>query len=128
MQAPANANLAPPGDYMLFLLNSDGVPSVGKLVRIAAPADTTGPTVTVTAPTAGSTVTNIISVSATAGDDTGVVGVQFKLDGANLEAEDVVGPVLRFVGHASGRQRLAHPHGSCARRRRQRDHVGARRR
>ena len=29
VQAPANANLAPPGDYMLFLLNGNGVPSVG---------------------------------------------------------------------------------------------------
>ncbi len=92
VQAPSNANLAPPGDYMLFLLNSNGVPSVGKLVRIAAPADTAGPTVALTTPTAGSTVSNIISVSATAGDDTGVVGVQFKLDGANLEAEDVSAP------------------------------------
>ena len=29
VQAPANANLAPPGDYMLFLVNTNGVPSVG---------------------------------------------------------------------------------------------------
>ena len=29
MQAPANANLAPPGDYMLFLVDTNGVPSVG---------------------------------------------------------------------------------------------------
>ena len=26
---PANANLAPPGDYMLFLVDANGVPSVG---------------------------------------------------------------------------------------------------
>jgi hypothetical protein len=32
--APANANLAPPGDYMLFLVNGDGVPSVAKIVRV----------------------------------------------------------------------------------------------
>jgi hypothetical protein len=35
--APANANLAPPGYYMLFLLNSSGVPSVAKFVRLPAP-------------------------------------------------------------------------------------------
>ena len=29
VQAPANANLAPPGDYMLFLVDTNGVPSVG---------------------------------------------------------------------------------------------------
>ena len=34
--APANANLAPPGDYMLFVLNADGVPSVARWVRLAA--------------------------------------------------------------------------------------------
>ncbi len=32
--APANANLAPPGDYMLFILNRNNVPSTGKVVRI----------------------------------------------------------------------------------------------
>jgi hypothetical protein len=34
VDAPANANLAPPGYYMLFLLNARGVPSVGEFVRI----------------------------------------------------------------------------------------------
>jgi hypothetical protein len=34
LQAPANGNLAPPGHYMLFLVNSSGVPSLGKIVRI----------------------------------------------------------------------------------------------
>ncbi len=32
--APANANLAPPGYYMLFILNRNGVPSAGKIVRV----------------------------------------------------------------------------------------------
>ncbi len=36
VDAPANANLAPPGYYMLFLLNAQGVPSVGAFVRIGA--------------------------------------------------------------------------------------------
>jgi hypothetical protein len=34
LQAPANGNLAPPGHYILFLVNSSGVPSVGRIVRI----------------------------------------------------------------------------------------------
>jgi galactose oxidase len=33
VRAPANANLAPPGDYMLFILNTNGVPSVASMVR-----------------------------------------------------------------------------------------------
>src|SRR6185295_2311960 len=37
IQAPANANLAPPGYYMLFLLNGAGVPSVAAFVHFAAP-------------------------------------------------------------------------------------------
>jgi hypothetical protein len=32
--APANANLAPPGHYLLFILNRNGVPSAGKIVQI----------------------------------------------------------------------------------------------
>jgi galactose oxidase len=32
--APASPNLAPPGHYILFILNRNGVPSVGKIVHI----------------------------------------------------------------------------------------------
>jgi hypothetical protein len=32
--APANANLCPPGHYMLFVLSKSGVPSVAKIIRI----------------------------------------------------------------------------------------------
>jgi len=32
--APLNPNLAPPGHYMLFLVNSSGVPSLAKVVRV----------------------------------------------------------------------------------------------
>src|SRR6266850_4270931 len=32
--APANANMAPPGYYVLFILNSSGVPSVGAVIQI----------------------------------------------------------------------------------------------
>ena len=38
IQAPANANLAPPGYYMLFLLNSAGVPSIASFVHFDAPS------------------------------------------------------------------------------------------
>jgi hypothetical protein len=33
---PANANLAPPGYYMLFILNGSGVPSVGSIIQISS--------------------------------------------------------------------------------------------
>ena len=32
--APASGNLAPPGDYLLFLVNADGAPSVGRFVNL----------------------------------------------------------------------------------------------
>jgi len=43
--APANANLAPPGYYMLFIVNGNGVPSTAAFVRLGSPAaDTLPPT------------------------------------------------------------------------------------
>jgi glucose/arabinose dehydrogenase len=50
------------------------------------------PAVQLTAPAAGSTVAGAVTVSATASSGTGVAGVQFKLDGQNLGAEDVAAP------------------------------------
>ena len=191
LQAPANANLAPPGHYMLFIVNSAGVPAVAPMVRFPAPyedaippsapgsltangglgsvalswsastdnlgvagydlhrsttagftaspanriaqpsattytdaglaagsyyyrvvardaagnlsapsnqaaatatSDTTAPTVSLTSPAGGATVTGTIIVTAGASDDVGVAGVQFLLDGAVLGAEDTVAP------------------------------------
>jgi hypothetical protein len=36
IQAPANARLAPPGSYMLFLVDSNGVPSVAPMIKLAS--------------------------------------------------------------------------------------------
>jgi len=54
----------------------------------AGPSDSTPPTVSMTGPADGATVSNTITVSATASDNLGVAGVQFLLDGAPLGAED----------------------------------------
>ncbi|OLD56744.1 MAG: hypothetical protein AUI64_01705, partial [Acidobacteria bacterium 13_1_40CM_2_64_6] len=56
------------------------------------PADTTPPTVSMTAPASGATVSTSVTVSANASDNLGVAGVQFTLDGANLGAEDTTSP------------------------------------
>ena len=53
--------------------------------------DTTAPAVSITAPTGG-TVSGSITVSASASDNVGVVGVQFMLDGANLGSEVMASP------------------------------------
>jgi hypothetical protein len=34
--APANPRIAPPGIYMLFVINADGVPSVARMMRVGA--------------------------------------------------------------------------------------------
>jgi Galactose oxidase-like, Early set domain/IPT/TIG domain/Kelch motif len=36
--APANANIAPPGDYLLFIVDGSGVPSIGSIVQLVAGA------------------------------------------------------------------------------------------
>ena len=189
--APANSNIAPPGYYMLFIVNSNGVPSVASFVNFPSPlndtqpptaptnlmasgglgqaslswtgstdnvgvdhyniyrsttsgfspnsgnkvgqstttsyndinvssgtyyylvtamdaagnestpsndasaiitADTTPPTVSITSPANGSTVSGIIFVSANATDNVGVASVQFQLDGANLGSPITTAP------------------------------------
>ena len=57
-----------------------------------AASDTTPPTVSITAPANGTNVAGTFTVSATASDNVGVVGVQFKLDGVNLGAELTAAP------------------------------------
>mgnify|MGYP001565588876 CR=1 FL=1 len=56
------------------------------------PGDTTAPTVSITSPAASATVSGSVTVTATASDNVGVVGVQFKLDTANLGNEDFSSP------------------------------------
>ena len=55
-------------------------------------SDTTGPTVSLTAPMSGATISGTVPVTATASDNVGVAGVQFLLDGNNLGAEDTTAP------------------------------------
>jgi hypothetical protein len=58
----------------------------------APSGDTTPPSVSVTAPANGATVTGTTSVSANASDNVGVVGVQFLVDGTNVGGEDTTSP------------------------------------
>jgi hypothetical protein len=61
-------------------------------LTVLAAHDAAPPTVSLTAPAANATVSGAIPVSAAASDNVGVVGVQFRLDGAPLGAEDVTAP------------------------------------
>src|SRR6266576_2530068 len=66
--------------------------SVTVNVSNGPPPDTTRPSVGITSPANGSTVSNTITVTANASDNVGVVGVQFRVDGGNVGAEDTAAP------------------------------------
>src|SRR5205814_1792362 len=55
-------------------------------------SDITPPTISITAPAGGATVSGTVNVSANAADNVGVVGVQFELDGTNLGTEVTSAP------------------------------------
>lgn len=57
-------------------------------------ADTIPPTVSLTAPGNGATVSGTISLAATAADNIGVAGVQFRVDGAAIGGELATAPYL----------------------------------
>ena len=68
---PANGNLAPPGYYMLFILDANGIPSVAKIVQIAAAVDTQAPTAP-TGITAGGSLGRIDLAWIAATDNVGI--------------------------------------------------------
>ncbi|MGP0593548.1 Ig-like domain-containing protein [Nitrospira sp. T9] len=83
----------PAGTITLGGNGGDGLSMYSVIVKSegGTPGDTTAPTVTLTAPSAG-TVSGTVTVSATADDNVGVTGVQFRLQGANLGPEDPSSP------------------------------------
>jgi hypothetical protein len=55
---PPNGNIAPPGYYMLFLIDNAGVPSVAKFVQVSKAPTDTPPTGTITSPVASTLTIN----------------------------------------------------------------------
>ncbi len=82
------------GSHILTAVARDllGVQYTSNSVTVTVFNDTTPPTVSITAPANGATVSGTINVSADASDDVGVAGVQFLLDGTALGAEDTAAP------------------------------------
>src|SRR5439155_257449 len=82
------------GVHTLTALARDaaGNAATAAVVSVTVANDLTPPTVSITAPAPGASVSGAVTVSATATDNVGVVGVQFKLDGVNLGAEDTAAP------------------------------------
>ena len=86
VSAPVNAKIAPPGYYMIHVLNSAGVPSIAKVIKIPGtasppPGDTTPPSVDVTSPADAATISGpssgvTVAVTGTASDESGGSGIQ----------------------------------------------------
>src|SRR5262245_20412824 len=90
-----NTSAASDGTHVLTAVARDaaGYSTTSAAITVTvANTDTSPPAVALTAPTSGATVTGSITVSASASDNVGVVGVQFQVDGANLGAEDTTAP------------------------------------
>jgi hypothetical protein len=73
---PPNGNIAPPGYYMLFILNSAGVPSVASMVQVSAAGADLAPTGTITSPASNVSITagQSVSYSGTGTDPDGTIG------------------------------------------------------
>jgi Domain of unknown function (DUF1929)/Bacterial Ig domain len=91
--APASANAAPPGFYMLFLIDSAGVPSVARMVNLQA-AGNAPPTAAITSPVDGTAYAwkPTVTIAATASDPDGTVTkVEFR-DGSTVLGQDTTAP------------------------------------
>ena len=83
-------------DWAGLAPNPYAQPSLWKQVQLVGTppplADTTPPSVAITVPSSGATVSGTVTVTANASDNVGVLGVQLRLDGAPLGAEDTTTP------------------------------------
>jgi hypothetical protein len=89
--APANANVAPPGPYMLFIIDANGVPSVASMVSVQGSSP---PAVALTQPADGATFTApaTVNLGATASDADGSVAKVEFFNGAAKLGEDTTAP------------------------------------
>jgi hypothetical protein len=87
-----NSATASEGSHTLSAVARDAAGNTTTSTTVAVTVDNAPPAVAMTAPVNGGNVAGTTAVSATATDSVGVVGVQFKLDGANLGAEDTTSP------------------------------------
>jgi PKD repeat protein len=93
--APPNGNIAPPGYYMLFVLDSAGVPSVARFVRLTASGPNQAPTATITSPETNVTRNpgGSVSFAGTGNDPDGTIGAYaWTFPGGNPGSSSVANP------------------------------------
>src|SRR3954451_4457783 len=88
---PVNANIAPPGMYMLVAVDANGVPSVAKMVTVKG---NLAPSAALTQPANGATFTSpaTVSLAATATDSDGTVAKVEFFNGSTKLGEDTTAP------------------------------------
>jgi hypothetical protein len=99
---PANANVAPPGMYMLVAVDANGVPSVARMVTVKS---NVAPSAALTQPAGGATFTApaTVSLAATASDSDGTVTKVEFFNGAAKLGEDTSAPyTYDWTGVAPG--------------------------
>jgi hypothetical protein len=87
MGFPTPAHTAP--EFGTFIVLPVGAPST---VPPPPPSDTMPPSVSISSPAAGSSVSGTVTVTAVASDNIGVASVQFTLDGVNLGSPITAAP------------------------------------
>ena len=89
--APDNSNIAPPGIYMLFIIDANGVPSLARIVSVQGNSP---PAVTLTQPADGATFSAPATVNlfATASDTDGTVTKIEFFNGTTKLGEDTTAP------------------------------------
>ncbi len=80
------------GTHLLSAVARDAAGVTGTAAPVLVTVDNFPPSVSITAPASGAMVSGTITVSASATDNIGVVGVQFKVDDMYLGAELTTGP------------------------------------
>ena len=92
---PPNGNIAPPGYYMLFILNSAGVPSVAQMVQISMAPGDQPPTGVITSPASNVTTQagQSITFAGTGSDPDGTISsFSWAFPGGNPSSSNLANP------------------------------------
>jgi hypothetical protein len=92
--APSNGSIAPPGYYMLFIVNSAGVPSIASFVQLTAAADLP-PTASITSPPTDVTINpgQLVFFSGTGSDPDGsITAYSWTFPGGNPVSSSLSSP------------------------------------
>jgi galactose oxidase-like protein/PKD domain-containing protein len=97
--APPSGNIAPPGYYMLFILNSTGVPSTATFVKLSAGAPNQAPTASIDSPASNVTVNpgGSVAFSGSGSDSDGTIAsYAWTFTGGSPAASSLASPSVTY--------------------------------